>query len=285
MADSKVFYWLKLKEDFFEDDTIRWLEEQENGKEYTLFYLKLCLKSLNLDGTIIRIVGEKLIPYDKKALARLTNTDIDTVTIAMNLFTQIGLVDVFDTGEIYMKQVKEMVGSKTEGALRKEKYRKSIEEKKRDIVPSLSQNCPTENRDKRIENREQRIEKELQQESSGSSQNAHSFYQVNFGIEPPTIMQDIEHWIVDLNEELVIEALKKTVEAEKPYSYAKGILRNWIKKGIKTLADVEAETVKRDRTGYQVPESVEKTEEENQLDELSRERLDAVVIDEDLEFF
>ena len=157
MADSKVFYWLKLKEDFFEDDTIRWLEEQENGKEYTLFYLKLCLKSLNLDGTIIRIVGEKLIPYDKKALARLTNTDVDTVTIAMNLFTQIGLVDVFDTGEIYMKQVKEMVGSKTEGALRKEKYRKSIEEKKRDIVPSLSQNCPTENRDKRIENREQRI--------------------------------------------------------------------------------------------------------------------------------
>ena len=98
-------------------------------------------------------------------------------------------------------------------------------------------------------------------------------------------MQDIEHWIVDLNEELVIEALKKTVEAEKPYSYTKGIMRNWIKKGIKTLADVEAETVKRDRNGYQVPETVEKTEEEKQLDELSRQRLDAVVIDDDLEFF
>ena len=88
--------------------------------------------------------------------------------------------------------------------------------------------------------------------NSGSSQNAHAFYQANFGIEPPTIMQDIEHWIVDLNEELVIEALKKTVEAEKPYSYAKGIMRNWIKKGIKTLADVEAETVKRDRNGRQI---------------------------------
>ena len=149
----------------------------------------------------------------------------------------------------------------------------------------MSQECPTEYREKRKENTDNRTEKELQQESSGSSQNAHSFYQANFGIEPPTIMQDIEHWIVDLNEELVIEALKKTVEAEKPYSYAKGIMRNWIKKGIKTLADVEAETVKRDRNGYQVPETVGKTEEEKQLDELSRQRLDAVVIDDDLEFF
>lgn len=159
MADNKVFYWLKLKEDFFEDDTIRWMEEQENGKEYTLFYLKLCLKSLNLDGTIIRIVGEKLIPYDKKALARLTNTDIDTVTIAMNLFKEIGLVDIFDTGEIYMKQVKEMTGSRTEGAIRKEKYRKGIEEKKRDNVPRLSQECPTENREESLEFRDKSLEK------------------------------------------------------------------------------------------------------------------------------
>ena len=98
-------------------------------------------------------------------------------------------------------------------------------------------------------------------------------------------MQDIEHWIVDLNEELVIEALKKTVEAEKPYNYAKGILRNWIKKGIKTLADVEAETVKRDRNGYQVPETVVKTEEEKLLDELSRKRLEGVEIGSDDDYF
>lgn len=81
----------------------------------------------------------------------------------------------------------------------------------------------------------------------GSSQNAHSFYQANFGIEPPTIMQDIEHWIVDLNEELVIEALKKTVEAEKPYSYAKGIMKKWLSKGIKTIEQVEAESVSNNR--------------------------------------
>ena len=29
MTDKK-YYWLKLKEDFFEEDTISWIEEQEN---------------------------------------------------------------------------------------------------------------------------------------------------------------------------------------------------------------------------------------------------------------
>lgn len=43
---DRKFYWLQLKEDFFDEDSISWLEEQENGKEYSLFYLKLCLKSL-----------------------------------------------------------------------------------------------------------------------------------------------------------------------------------------------------------------------------------------------
>lgn len=32
MADKR-YYWLKLKEDFFEDNAIEWLEEQQNGKE------------------------------------------------------------------------------------------------------------------------------------------------------------------------------------------------------------------------------------------------------------
>ena len=40
------FYWLQLKEDFFDEDAMSWLEEQENGERYSLFYLKLCLKSL-----------------------------------------------------------------------------------------------------------------------------------------------------------------------------------------------------------------------------------------------
>lgn len=70
--DTK-FFWLQLKEDFFDDDAIQWLEEQKpNGRDYAYFYLKLCLKSLRTNGILIRNVGEILIPYDNEKLAELT---------------------------------------------------------------------------------------------------------------------------------------------------------------------------------------------------------------------
>ena len=113
---AKKYYWLKLKEDFFEDDTIEWIEEQPGGERYSLFYLKLCLKSLKTDGILIRNVGDMLIPYDERKLAEITKTDIDTVRVAMSLFKKIGLVQILENGEIYMAQLQNMVGSETSKA-------------------------------------------------------------------------------------------------------------------------------------------------------------------------
>lgn len=123
MSDNKRYYWLKLNENFFEEDTIAWLEEQENGKDYVIFYLKLCLKSLQDDGKLIRYVGARLMPYDVKALSKLTNTPIDTVAVAMKTFNEIGLIEKLETGEIFLTQIDEMIGSETEVAKRVRKHR------------------------------------------------------------------------------------------------------------------------------------------------------------------
>ena len=123
MSENKRYYWLKLDENFFEDDTIAWLEEQENGKDYVIFYLKLALKSLKDDGRLIRYVGETLIPYDVRALAKLTNTSPDTVAVSMKTFLEIGLVSQLESGEIYLNQIEEMVGSETDVAKRVRKHR------------------------------------------------------------------------------------------------------------------------------------------------------------------
>ena len=118
------FYWLQLKEDFFEDDAIQWLEEQEpNGKDYAYFYLKLCLKSLKSNGVLIRKVGNILIPYDNRKLAELTKMDFDTVTVAMELLKQIGLVTILENGEIYIEQLENMIGSQSKSALKKQQQR------------------------------------------------------------------------------------------------------------------------------------------------------------------
>lgn len=121
--DTK-FYWLQLKEDFFEDDAIEWLEDQKpNGREYAYFYLKLCLKSLKSNGVLIRKVGNILIPYDNQKLADLTKMDFDTVTVAMELLKKIGLIKILENGEIYINQLEQLIGSKSLGAFKKQQQR------------------------------------------------------------------------------------------------------------------------------------------------------------------
>lgn len=118
------FYWLQLKEDFFENDAIEWLEDQKpNGRDYAYFYLKLCLKSLKSNGILIRKVGTILIPYDNQKLAELTKMDFDTVTVAMELLKRIGLIKILENGEIYINQLEQLIGSKSIGAFKKQQQR------------------------------------------------------------------------------------------------------------------------------------------------------------------
>ena len=160
---TKRYYWLKLKEDFFEDDTIEWIEEQENGERYSLFYLKLCLKSLKTDGILIRNVGEMLIPYDVKKLSEITKTPVDTVRVAMELFKNLGLVQILENGEIYLTQLEKMVGSETSKAQlmrnKRAKDKQLPEPKKEDgnNVTKVLPNCYTEQE----KEQEKEIEKEL----------------------------------------------------------------------------------------------------------------------------
>jgi len=179
----KKYYWMKLKEDFFDDDAIEWLEEQPKGKEYALFYLKLCLKSLKTNGLLIRTVGTLLVPYDMKKLAEITKTDFDTVVVAMELLKNIGLVEILDGGEICIPRMEEMIGSETDKAaimrrLRGQKNLSGSNNVTRELPNSYSskegnnvtQELPDsyQNVTQRLENRDKEIEKEIIAAPSGS---------------------------------------------------------------------------------------------------------------------
>lgn len=85
-----------------------------------------------------------------------------------------------------------------------------------------------------------------------------NFYQENLGVIPPILMEQVADWVKDMGNELVIEAITRAVAAEKGWSYAQGILRNWSKKKIHTLDQVKSEDVAHDRQtsargGYSKP--------------------------------
>ena len=124
--DKTKLYWLKLKEDFFDEEIISFIEEQPNGKEYVLFYLKLCIISMKNNGTLIRKVGDMFIPYDYIKIAQMTKTNPDTVLIAMELLLMVGLIQKLDNGDLFITQLNEMTICKTAGAVQKQMKRQEI---------------------------------------------------------------------------------------------------------------------------------------------------------------
>lgn len=68
------------------------------------------------------------------------------------------------------------------------------------------------------------------------------FYHENFGIASSYVADDMINWTNDVGDPLVIAAMKRALEQNKAsWGYAKGILSAWVKKGITTLEQVEAD--------------------------------------------
>lgn len=229
MSESKKYYWLKLKSDFFDDDTIKFIEEQENGIKYSNFYLKLCLKSLKTDGKLIRLIGETLIPYDINSLSKLTGVDFDTVRSAMTLFERIGLIKVLESGEIYLSQIDELIGSETDKA---QMMRRLRAERKID----------SNNVTRMLPEKEIDIEKEKEIKKETDVAEITKCYEENIGLITPATAELLFDYLKDMNKDLIIQAIKiASIKNKRRMDYIQGILNDWTKKGMKTLLDVENE--------------------------------------------
>ena len=90
---------------------------------------------------------------------------------------------------------------------------------------------------------EQNTEKSADNDDNKTTENVFEFYQKNFGILSSFIQEDILYWIRDIGDGLVLEALKRALEQNKEYGYAKKIMQSWVRKGIDSLEKAEAERV------------------------------------------
>ena len=108
MGESKKYFWLKLKRDFFKRHDIQIIEAMPNGKDYILFYLKLLCESVDHEG---RLRFSEQIPYNEHMLSTITNTNIDIVRAATKVFTELGMMEMLDDGTLFMLDTQKMVGS------------------------------------------------------------------------------------------------------------------------------------------------------------------------------
>ena len=142
MAKQKKLFWLKLKDDFYDREEIKIIEDMDNGTDYINFYLKLLLKSVKTEG---RLYFRDTIPYSPKMLASITGTNIDTVKVGVDLFLGLGLMEKWDDGTLFMVETQNMIGSETNWA----KYKREQRQKEKENLeigqcPKLSKKSPIE---------------------------------------------------------------------------------------------------------------------------------------------
>ena len=137
MADNHKYYYLKLKDNFFDSEELIILESQENGYIYSNILLKLYLKSLKNDG---RLLFNNKIPYNPNLIAKVIRHNPNDVEKALKIFEALGLIEILQNGTIYMSDIQSYIGKSSTEADRKREYRKRIEMEK----GQMSVHCPLE---------------------------------------------------------------------------------------------------------------------------------------------
>lgn len=167
MADNKKYYYLKLKESFFDSEDMKLLQAMKDGYMYSDILLKLYLKSLRQEG---RLMYRNIIPYTPEMVATITNHQVGTVEKAMTVLEQMGFIEILDNGAIYMSDIQNFIGQSSSEGDRKRAYRSLINAEKSRLLEhgsvtdvgtdggqmsnQTSDNQPPEIRDQSIENRD-----------------------------------------------------------------------------------------------------------------------------------
>ena len=232
MSDNKKYYYLRLKDNFFDGDELKILESMKDGYLYSNILLKLYLRSLKNDG---KLVVNDRIPYNAEMLASVTGHQIGTIKQALSIFKDLGLIDVLENGAIYMLDIQNFIGRGSSEADRKREYRQRIETDRTNVqtkVREISEKSPPE-----IElelKKEIKIEKEIDSSASTTTKRKR--------FEKPTL-SEIEQYCIER---------KNNVNAEQFFDYYES---NGWKVGKNSMKDWKAAVRTWERSEYRKPNS------------------------------
>ncbi|MDD3339504.1 MAG: phage replisome organizer N-terminal domain-containing protein [Lachnospiraceae bacterium] len=147
MSDNRRYFYLKLKESFYNSETMVVLESMQDGLIYSNLLMKMYLMSLKNNGILML---NDHIPHSPQTIATFTRHQIGTVERALKVFIELGLVEILTYGTYYMTDIQMLIGlSSTEGE-RKKRERMRLQEQNLlpqtvvDICPPIGKvdKCP-----------------------------------------------------------------------------------------------------------------------------------------------
>lgn len=127
---ARKYYWLKLRDSFFDDKKIKKLRSIAGGDTFTIIYLKMMLRSLQTDG-VFSYDGLEDTFY--KELALELDEDPTNVQITVDFLLKVGLLEEIGE-EFHLPEVSVAIGSEGGSAERMRRLRQrrsaaEIEEK------------------------------------------------------------------------------------------------------------------------------------------------------------
>lgn len=171
---SKRYYWLKLKEDFFEQRVIKKLRKIAGGDTYTIIYLKLQLLAMKNDG---KLVFENVEDDFASEMALELDEDVENVKVTLMYLEKNNLIETISNEEYFLPEVLAVTGSETASAIRVREHREkkkalqcnnNVITKKQDVI-EVKQECSVEKEKEKdittnINNLENIIEDQEQEE-------------------------------------------------------------------------------------------------------------------------
>lgn len=117
---QKKYFWLKLKEDFFNQKEIKKLRKIAGGDTYTIIYLKMQLKTIKTNGIL---EYESLEDTFYEELALDLDEDVENVKLTLAFLTTHGMLEQINAEEYILPKVLDCIGSECGSAERVRKYR------------------------------------------------------------------------------------------------------------------------------------------------------------------
>lgn len=121
-TENRRYYWLQLKDDFFNSKEMKLMRRLPGGEEITIIYLKMMLASLQEQG---KLYFEGLAEDLAEELSLLIDEDPEAIRLALMFLTKKKMITTPDNYQFNLEQVPEMVGSETASTRRSRKHREN----------------------------------------------------------------------------------------------------------------------------------------------------------------
>lgn len=134
---EKKYYWLKLKEDFFQDVRMKKLRKIAGGDTYTIIYLKLQLLSIKNGGILIY---NGYLETVEEEFAMAIDEDVQNVKMTLAFLSANKLIEEVEKNKYLLTETIKCIGSETAVAERVRKHREEQNEKNQKLLYSSNEN-------------------------------------------------------------------------------------------------------------------------------------------------